>query len=190
MKLGYCRVSTESQCLDRQIDELERYGVDRLYQEKMSGSKADRPELMKLMESLRVGDTVVVDALSRLGRSTKDLLELLERFAGMGVQFVSLHEQIDTTTPTGKLLLTVLVALSEFERGIIIERTRQGLEAARARGRVGGRKPLDQRKVDQAIRLYMSKNHSLREIKELTGVSPSTLYRRMGAMKSVKELNV
>jgi DNA invertase Pin-like site-specific DNA recombinase len=187
MRLGYARASTERQNLDRQLDELHLCGVDKIFEEKVSGATSDRPELQKLLDTLRKGDTVVVDSLSRLSRSTKDLLQLLERLEDRGVQLVSLHEQIDTKSPTGKLLLTVLVAISQFEREIIVQRTREGLAAARARGRVGGRPPLSRRKVEQAVKLYEGKEHALSEITSLTGVSASTLYRYL--RKSVEELN-
>jgi DNA invertase Pin-like site-specific DNA recombinase len=134
-------VSTQEQCLDRQLDTLVKYGVeeDNIHTEKMTGTKASRPVLNELLGKLRDGDKVVVESLSRLGRSARDLLELVNRFEGLGVTLISLKENIDTTTAYGKLIFTVLSAISEFKRDIIVSRTRDGLEAARARGRVGGR---------------------------------------------------
>ena len=176
---GYARVSTEAQNLDRQLDALEKYGVDKIYNEKMTGTKRDRPELEKMLERMTEGDTVVIESLSRLGRSTKDLIELVELFEKRGVHLVSLKEQIDTTTSTGKLLFTLMSAIAQFERDVIADRTREGLKAARARGHFGGRPRFDDEKVRQAIKLYNTKEYSLREIEELTGVKKGTLYRRL-----------
>ena len=176
---GYARVSTEQQNLDRQLDMLQRYGVDYLYNEKMTGTKRNRPELEKLLERLTEGDTVVVESLSRLGRSTKDLIWLMETFNERGVNLVSLKESIDTTTSTGKLLFTLMSALAQFERDVLADRTREGLAAARARGRKGGRPPVDREAVRKAVKLYRTKEDSLKEIEELTGVKRSTLYRKI-----------
>lgn len=174
---GYARVSTEQQNLERQLDMLNGYGVDHIYNEKMTGTKRDRPELQKLLDRMEAGDTVVIESLSRLGRSTKDLIELVDLFQARGVHLVSLKEQIDTSTPTGKLLFTLMSALAQFERDVIADRTMEGLKAARARGRQGGRPRTDPRKVQQAVKLYQSGQHTVREIQELTGVKKATLYR-------------
>lgn len=176
---GYARVSTEQQNLDRQLDMLTQYGVDHIFNEKMTGTKRDRPELNKLLDRLMAGDTVVVESLSRLGRSTKDLIELVELFEKKQVHLVSLKEQIDTSTPAGKLLFTLMSAIAQFERDVIAERTREGLNAARARGRIGGRPRANEQKVRQAVKLYQTGQYSVREIEELTGVKKSTLYRRL-----------
>lgn len=174
---GYARVSTEQQNLDRQLDMLEKYGVDYLYNEKMTGTKRNRPELEKLLERLTEGDTVVVESLSRLGRSTKDLIWLMETFNTKGVNLVSLKESIDTTTSTGKLLFTLMSAIAQFERDVIADRTREGLNSARARGRKGGRPRTDSDKLRKAIKLYNTQQYSLAEIEDMTGVKRSTLYR-------------
>ena len=177
--IGYARVSTQDQNLERQIDALNAYGIDRLYQEKMTGTRQHRPELDAMLSRLEEGDTVVVESLSRLGRSTKDLLTLIDLFESKKVKLVSLKENIDTSTSTGRLLITVLSALSQFERDVIVERTNEGLAAARARGRKGGRPKVADTKIRQALKLYDTKQYSLKEIESLTGVKPSTLYRRL-----------
>ena len=174
---GYARVSTEQQNLDRQLDMLQKYGVDFIYNEKMTGTKRNRPELEKLLERLTEGDTVVVESLSRLGRSTKDLIWLMETFNSKGVNLVSLKESIDTTTSTGKLLFTLMSAIAQFERDVIADRTREGLNSARARGRRGGRPRTDSEKLRKAIKLYNTQQYSLAEIEDMTGVKRSTLYR-------------
>lgn len=176
---GYARVSTEQQNLDRQIDALKLYGVDMIYNEKMTGTKRDRPELSKLLDRITEGDTVVVESLSRLGRSTKDLIELTELFEKKGVHLVSLKESIDTSTSTGKLLFTLMSAIAQFERDVIADRTKEGLRSARARGRTGGRPKTDPVAVQKAIKLYRTQQYSIKEIEDLTGVKKSTLYRNL-----------
>lgn len=181
MIFGYARVSTDKQELARQLDMLKGYGCERIYEEKMTGTKANRPELDRLKDVVRSGDTVVIESLSRLGRSTKDLLNLIDEWESQGVAVVSLKENIDTTTPTGKLLLTVLSAISQFERDITVQRTNEGLQAARARGRKGGRPKADDKALDKALKLYDAQTHSVKEIAEITEISPSTLYRALKA---------
>ena len=181
--LGYARVSTEQQNLDRQLDALRKYGCDIIYNEKMTGTKRDRPELMKLLDRITEGDTVVIESLSRLGRSTKDLIELVELFEQKGVHLVSLKESIDTSTSTGKLLFTLMSAIAQFERDVIADRTREGLKSARARGRTGGRPRTDSESVKKAIKLYNTGQYTIREIEELTGVKKATLYRNLIAFR-------
>ena len=145
----------------------------------MTGTKRDRPELAKLLDRMTEGDTVVIESLSRLGRSTKDLIELTELFEQKGVHLVSLKEQIDTSTSTGKLLFTLMSAIAQFERDVIADRTREGLQAARARGRKGGRPKISIEKIQKAVRLYKTMQYTIKEIEELTGVKKSTLYRNL-----------
>lgn len=179
MKIGYARVSTDSQNLERQIDLLNNYGIDELFTEKMSGTITNRPELEKLKLRVREGDTVVVESLSRLGRSTKDLLNLIAYFNEYQIKLVSLKEQIDTLSPTGKLLTTVLMALAEFEKDLLKQRTSEGLASARARGRIGGRPQVNHKSLEKALKLYHSKNYSIKEIVDFTGISQATLYREL-----------
>ncbi len=176
---GYARVSTEIQNLDRQMDALKKYGVYIIYNEKMTGTKKDRPELTKMLERMTANDTVVVESLSRLGRSTKDLIDLTELFEQKGVHLVSLKESIDTSTSTGKLLFTLMSAIAQFERDTIADRTREGLRSARARGRKGGRPRVNPGCIQKAVKLYHTKQYSIKEIEELTGVKKSTLYRNL-----------
>ena len=176
---GYARVSTEAQNLDRQLDALKKYGVDVIYNEKMTGTKRDRPELTKLLDRISEGDTVVIESLSRLGRSTKDLMELTELFEKKGVHLVSLKESIDTSTSTGKLLFTLMSAIAQFERDVIADRTREGLRSARARGRKGGRPRTNVEDIKKAVKLYNTQQYTIKEIEEMTGVKKSTLYRNL-----------
>lgn len=185
MKIGYARVSTQDQNLDRQLDNLRAAGCERIFNEKMTGTKSDRPELRTMLLTLRPGDTLVIDSFSRLSRSTKDLLDLVEKLTDMGVYLVSLKENLDTTTATGKLMLTMLSALSQFERDLIAERTVDGLKAARARGRSGGRPSVGTDKDrKQALAMYYANAMSNREIAERFGVSPATLSRWIKADKA------
>lgn len=177
MIYGYARVSTADQNLDRQKDALRKFGVDKLFCEKMSGTKKNRPELDKMLSEIRDGDTIVIESLSRLGRSVKNLSELMETLNDRNIRLVSLKETIDTQSPTGKLLFTILSSLAQFERDVLVERTREGLNAARVRGRVGGRPKADQSALKKAIALYHTRQYSIKEITELTGISKSTLYR-------------
>lgn len=181
---GYARVSTRSQELDRQLDILGKYDCNKIFTEKITGTKTNRPELNKLKDSVRKGDTIIIESWSRLGRSTKDLINLMDFFSENEVKVISHKEQFDTSTAQGKLMLTVFQAFAEFERDLIVERTKEGLISARSRGRRGGRPRLKESKVDKALRMYDAQFHSLKEIYELTGVSPSTLYRYINKRKN------
>lgn len=184
--IGYARVSTADQNLERQIDALQSFGADIIYTEKMSGTKKNRPELEKMLERITAGDTVVVESFSRLGRSTKDLIELIDSFREKGVDFISLKEEIDTSTSTGKLIFTIMSALAQFERDLLVERTNEGLQAARRRGRVGGRPRVPRAKIDKAIALYRTNQYTIREITEFTDVRKATLYRYLKLIESDK----
>ena len=179
MDVGYARVSTGEQTLDLQLDALTKAGCGKVFTETASGAKADRPVLAEVLAYLRPGDTLVVWRLDRLGRSLKHLIETLTDLAGRSVGFKSLAEQIDTTTPGGKLVFHVLGALAEFERDLIRERTNAGLAAARARGRTGGRpkKLADPKQLALAQRLYADGQTDVVTICKTLGVSRATLYR-------------
>lgn len=178
MRIGYARVSTQEQNLDRQIDELTEAGCEKVLTEKISGAVYDRPVLQTMMEIIGEGDVVVVSDLTRLSRSTKDLFDLVDRIGKSGASIISLKESwLDTTTPAGQLMFTLIAGVAQFERDIIRLRTMEGLKSARARGRKGGRPKLDGEKIKEAVVLYQSKKYSLAEIKEKTGVSHTTIYR-------------
>ena len=178
MKIGYARVSTDDQNLDLQRDALKKAGCERIYEEKESGGKADRPELLRLMEALRPGDTIAVWRLDRLGRSIKNLIETVEKIEAAGAGFQSLTESIDTTTSGGKLIFHIFAALAEFERNLIRERTQAGLKAARARGRNGGRpKTMDEGKQKIAQALRDDPTQSIAAICKTLGVSRTVFYR-------------
>lgn len=178
MLLGYARVSSEEQVLDRQIDALKAAGVEKIFCEKITGTKANRPKLEELFDHLRAGDVVIIADLTRLSRSTKDLFSMVDRIHAAGADVKSLKESwIDTTTPQGKLLFTIFAGISQFERDLISQRTLEGLASARARGRHGGRPSRRNPKADTALKMYDSKAYSIPEILEATGLSRATLYR-------------
>lgn len=179
MIIGYARVSTKEQSLDMQLDALRQVGCERIYQEKVSGAKDEREQLNMALEMLRHGDKFVVYKLDRLARSTLKLLKVAEQLEEQGVELVSIQDNIDTTTPMGKAMFRMLSVLAELERDMIRERTNAGLAAARARGRKGGRPKTNPKKVEQAIKMYHTKQFTIGEITESTGVSSSTLYREL-----------
>lgn len=184
MTIDYARVSTAGQTLDGQTDLLTQAGCVRIYSEKISGVKKERPQLDRMMDTLRDGDTVIITELTRLGRSVRELLHIIERIHEAGASIKSLRETwLDTTTPQGSLMLTIFAGLSQFERDLTRQRTRQGLEAARARGRKGGRPKSDGGKVSTALKMYDSKLHTIAEITKATGISRATLYRAIGNRK-------
>lgn len=177
MLIGYARVSTDDQNLDLQNDALQSAGCERIYKDKVSGAKAERPGLKRAFDDIRSGDTLVVWRLDRLGRSLKDLIGRAEVLEQRGAGLKSLQEAIDTNSSGGRLVFHMFGALAEFERNLVRERTQAGLEAARARGRLGGRrKTLDREQRRHVVELYRSKQHTLNEICSLMGISKPTLY--------------
>lgn len=171
MKFGYARVSTVKQTTARQIDALKSAGCDEIYEEKVSGTRTQRPELDRLLDKLRPGDVLVVYELKRLGRSSKQLLQLAEDFRDRDIGLVSLTENFDTTTPMGRCVFTFWCALAQLDRDIIAENTRTGLEAAKARGSKIGRRGLDAQKVKLLYSMYDTGKFSMRQIGEAVGVS-------------------
>lgn len=179
MKFGYARVSTLDQNLEIQINAIEEYGVDKIFSDKVTGKNKHRKEFMKLLEQLRAGDTLIVYSLSRLGRKTKDLIELIEILNNNSITLISLKENIDTNSPMGRAMVGMISIFSELERELIAERVREGVKNARARGRLGGRPRLNCDSVKEAIALYRTNQYSINEIIKKTGVSKTTLYRRL-----------
>ena len=188
MLVGYARVSTDDQNLDLQTDALKQVGCERIFTDEMSGAKTQRPGLTEALGFLRQDDTLVVWRLDRLGRSLKDLVEKVEVLRGRGIGFRSLHESIDTTSPVGKFQFHVFSALAEFERDLIRERTMAGLQAARSRGRVGGRKrEMTPEKVKIATNLIRGGNVDIQEICKILNVSRSTLYRYVSPEGEIRQ---
>lgn len=186
MLLAYARVSTEEQNLDRQIDQLKEFGVspDHIYSEKMTGTKKDRPVLMKLLEFARKNDTVVITDLTRISRSTKDLVSLVDELGKRGINIKSLKESwLDTSTAQGKLMFTIMAGLAQFERDLISERTKEGLKSARMRGRTGGRPTVKQENIDRAFKLYDSRKMTIPEICDMCHISKNTLYNYLRQRK-------
>lgn len=175
-KVGYARVSTRDQNLNSQIDLLNEYGCDRIFSEKVSGRKYKRTELDKCLDYLREGDTLVITKLDRLGRTTKQLIELSQYLDEKSIDLEIIDMNINTKNAMGKMFFTMMSAFAELEANLLSERTKKGLDAARARGRVGGRPQITQEKVAMIVSLYQSKQHSINEIMKLTGVSKGTIY--------------
>lgn len=180
MKFGYARVSTKGQNLDLQIQQLQQEGCEKIFTDVVSGVKAERPELDRMLEQVRAGDVIIIWKLDRLGRSLTHLIELVNKLVDQQVGLKSLNDPIDTTNSQGRLIFNIFASLAEFERDLIIERTQAGLKAARARGRVGGRpKGLSkaaEQKALAAASLYREGNLTVKQISENLGISKGTLY--------------
>ncbi len=185
MLVGYARVSTQDQNLDLQIDALKAAGCEKIFIEKASGAQRDRPELQAAIEYARHGDTLVVWKLDRLARSIKQLIETIEGLGGRSIGFRSLTEAIDTTTAGGRLIFHIFGALAEFERAIIKERTRAGLDSAKARGRIGGRPlKLSDEDIKVAKALLADESITALEAAKRLSVSIATLYRYLPKAKA------
>ncbi len=186
--LGYARVSTADQDAALQIDALNAAGCVKVFVDTTSGALDQRPELQRLREHLRAGDTVVVWRLDRLGRSIRHLIDTMTEFNDQGVGFRSLTENIDTTTSGGRLVFHLFAALAEFERDLIRDRTKAGLAAARARGRLGGRPPvLTADQVKAARRMYDQQDMTVAQIGAVLGVSRATIYRALSKQPTIKK---
>lgn len=181
MIFGYQRISTKEQEFDLQTDALRKYGCEKIFSDIASGAKTSRPALNELITQLRPNDVIVVYKLDRLGRSLKHLIELIDSFTNMEVGIVSLNDPIDTTSPHGRLITNVFASMAEFERELIIERTKAGLSAARARGRKGGRpegiSKEAENKAAAAEALYKDGKLSISEICQQLSIARSTLYK-------------
>lgn len=189
LQVGYARVSTFDQTLDLQQDALERAGAAKIFTDTASGAKVDRLGLEQAIAYLRPGDTLVVWKLDRLGRSLKHLIETVTLLDERGIGLKSLTEQIDTTTSAGKLIFHVFGALAEFERDLIRERVQAGLQAARARGRQGGRPHrLDKAKIEMVKKLHADKTNSIEAICRTVGISRATLYRYLRPNEQAEDL--
>lgn len=185
-KIGYARVSTREQNPDHQEDALREAGCEKIFIDRASGKLARRPKLDQLWEYIRPGDTLVITKLSRLSRSLKDLIAMSEKMTEHGVDLLVLHQGIDTTTPSGRLLFHMLGAVAEFERDLIVEGTLDGLAAARARGKVGGRRPkLTGHQLTIAREMYDTlgedglRKYTVQEIADTFGVNRTTIYRHL-----------
>ena len=187
IRIGYARVSTGAQRLERQLDALKAAGCRRVFAEKQSGRDADRPELAACLDFLQPGDTLVVPSLDRLSRSLQDLITTVGQLRTRGVGFTSLHENLDTTTPGGRLVFHVFAALAEFIRELIVSGTREGLAAARARGRVGGRPTVVTPEIIRAARdMLPNPDNSITSIAKILGVSPGTLYNHIPDLRQLR----
>ena len=180
-KIGYIRVSTEHQETARQQEIMCGYQVDRIFSEKLSGANTDRPQLRAMLDYVREGDTLYVESISRLGRSTRDLLNIIDTLTDKGVTLVSHKESIDTNSPMGKFMLTVFAALSQLEREQLKQRQREGIEIAKAQGKYTGRKPIpiDWDKFSKLYGEWKSKSITGRDFMRGMDMSANTFYRRV-----------
>ncbi len=179
MKIGYIRVSTQDQNTVRQEELMKSLGVDQIFIDRMSGKNTNRPELNSMMDYVRKGDTVVVESISRFARNTRDLLDLVERLIAKGVEFVSQKESIDTSTPTGRFMLTVFAAVAELEREYILQRQREGIAIAKENGVYKGRQPINHPDFLPVAKRWRGGEITAREAMKRLQMSPSTFYRKV-----------
>ena len=184
--IAYARVSTNQQDLARQLDMLESYGYDKLIQEKFTGTTKKRDGLEELLKWAEPGDTIVVESISRLGRNTIDILQMVEDFDKRGINFVSLKEKIDGNTPSGKAMVGMFAVMAQLERDLLVQRVQEGLTASKKRGKVLGRPKADANKVEQALSMHDSGCYTVAEILRLTGISQGTLYRALSQRKDLE----
>jgi len=179
LKIGYIRISTADQNTARQEVLMKELGVEQVYIDRMSGKNTDRPELKRMMNYVREGDTVIVESISRFARNTKDLLELVEKLTAKQVEFISKKEAIDTTTPTGKFMLTVFGAVAELEREYILQRQKEGIAVAKQNGVYKGRKPIEHPKFQETVYLWKKGDITAVEAMKRLNMKPSTFYRKV-----------
>ena len=179
MKIGYIRISTTDQNTARQEVLMNELGVEQVYIDQMSGKNTDRPELKRMMNYVREGDVVIVESISRFARNTKDLLELVEKLTAKQVEFISKKEAIDTTTPTGKFMLTVFGAVAELEREYILQRQKEGIAVAKQNGIYKGRKPIEHPKFNEVVKQWKNGNITATEAMRRLNMKPSTFYRKV-----------
>ena len=185
MKIGYIRISTTDQNTARQEVMMQELGVDQVYIDRMSGKSLDRPELKRMLGYVREGDVVIVESISRFARNTRDLLELMEKLSEKGVQFVSRKEAIDTSTPTGRFMLTVFGAVAELEREYILQRQKEGIAIAKEQGIYQGRKPIERINFNQVVDLWRGGSITATEAMKRLDLKPSTFYRKVRQMEGV-----
>lgn len=187
---GYARVSTEGQCLDRQIDALKAAGVkeENIYCEKMTGTKSSRPKLNALLDVVEKNDVIIIEALNRLGRSSSDLINLMKSLNEKGVILKSLKESLDFSTVQGQFIANFLALMAEFEREVIHSRVVEGVAAARARGRIGGRPKTPDKVIDKALHMYEMHNLTVAEICRACSISRPTLYKALRQRAEKQEL--
>ena len=179
MKIGYIRISTTDQNTARQEVLMKELGVEQVFIDRMSGKSIDRPELQRMLSFVREGDTVIVESISRFARNTRDLLEMVERLREKSVEFVSKKEAIDTTTPSGKFMLTIFGAVAELEREYILQRQREGIAIAKAQGKYNGRPPKDVPEFDKVTTLWRRGEISAAEAMRRLNMTKTTFYRRV-----------
>ena len=183
MKIGYIRVSTQEQNPIRQEVLMAELGVDEIYIDRMSGKNTNRPELQRMMEYVRRGDTVIVESISRFARNTRDLLELVEKLTAKGVEFVSKKEAIDTSTPTGKFMLTIFGAVAELEREYILQRQKEGIAIAKSNGVYKGRRPIERPEFSAVVARWKQGEITAVEAMKKLDMTSSTFYRKVRRMK-------
>ena len=179
MKIGYIRISTAEQNAERQEALMQELRVDQVFIDRVSGKSMDRPELKRMMEFVREGDMVMVESISRFARNTRDLLELVEQLTAKHVDFVSKKEALDTTTPSGKFMLTIFGAVAELEREYILQRQKEGIAIAKKKGIYKGRKPIERPNFDQVVRQWKAGNLTAVEAMRKLDLAPSTFYRKV-----------
>lgn len=186
MKIGYIRVSTEQQHTDRQDTIMQRYEVEKVFSEKISGKNTYRPQLKEMLSFIRSGDTLVIESYSRLARSTADLIKLVEVLHEKGVNLISDKEHINTTTPQGKLMFTIFAGLAEFERDCLLERQREGIAEAKKQGKYKGRQPIkiNVQQFEYVYKRWKNKEMTARQAMSELGIKPDTFYRRVKAYEN------